>query len=331
MSVLADTHPTLLDLAKRQDPDGKIARIVEMLGQTNEILEDMTWVEGNLITGHTSTVRTGLPSVTWRKMYGGVQPSKSKTAQVTDNTGMLEAYAEVDKALADLNGNTAEFRLSEDKSFIESMSQELAETLFYGNEGSEPEAFTGFSPRFNDSTASNGENIIKGGSSDTDNQSMWLVVWGPDTVHGIIPKGSNAGLQHRDLGEQTKQNADGSMFQVYRSHYRWDAGLTVRDWRYIVRIPNIEISALTADASGGAKLLELMDDAISQIPNLGAGRPVFYMSRKINSYLRKQMKAAVKNSTLTMEKNEFGRWVPTYDGIPLKKVDKLAANEALVV
>lgn len=329
MSVLTDTYPTLLDLAKRVDPDGKIADIVEMLAQTNQILEDMVWTEGNLTTGHRTTVRTGLPSVTWRKLYQGVQPSKSRTAQVTDNTGMMEAYAEIDKALADLNGNTAAYRLSEDKGFIESMSQEMAETLFYGNEGSEPEAFTGLSPRFNDLSAENADNIIKGGSADTDNQSIWLVVWGPDTVHGIIPKGSTAGLQHRDLGETTKTLTDGSMYQVYRAHYRWDAGLTVRDWRYIVRICNIELSALTADATAGAKLIDLMAQALERIPNLGGGRPVFYMSRTLRSYLRRQLNNAVKNSTLTMEQVQQ-HWIMSFDGVPIKRVDKLSASEALV-
>jgi hypothetical protein len=323
-------YPTLLDLAKRQDPDGTIADIVELLNQTNQVLDDMVWVEGNLETGHRSTVRTGLPSSTWRKLYGGVMPSKSKTAQVTDNTGMLEAYAEVDKALADLNGRRAEWRLSEDKAFIESMSQEMAETVFYGNEGTEPEAFTGFAPRYNDTTAGNGGNIILGGSSDTDNQSIWLVGWGPDTVHGIIPKGSTAGLQTQDLGEQTKQNADGSMYQVLRTHYRWDAGLAVRDWRYVVRIANIEKSALTADASAGAKLLDLMDEAIGLIPSLDSVRPAFYMSRTLNTYLRKQARNAVKNSTLTIEQVEDSKWKMSYDGIPIRRVDKLAANEALV-
>ena len=110
---------TLVDLVKRQDPDGKIATIAEILNETNEILDDMVWMEGNLPTGHRTTVRTGIPAPTWRKLYGGVQPTKSTTAQVTDNTGMLEAYAEVDKALADLNGNTSEFRLSEDMAHIE--------------------------------------------------------------------------------------------------------------------------------------------------------------------------------------------------------------------
>ena len=150
MATLSSIHPTLLDVTKRLDPDGKIDTVAEILTQTNEVLSDMVWLEGNLPTGHRTTVRTGLPTPTWRKLYGGVQPTKSTTAQVTDSCGMLEAYAEVDKALADLNGNSAAFRLSEDRAHIEGMNQEFTSTLFYGNESSEPEAFTGFAPRFND-------------------------------------------------------------------------------------------------------------------------------------------------------------------------------------
>ena len=124
MAVLAENNPTLLDLAKRVDPDGRIATIVEILNETNEILPDMSWVEGNLPTGHRTTIRSGIPEPTWRRLYGGVQPTKSRTVQVTDNTGMLEAYAEVDKALADLNGNTGAFRLSEDRAHIEGIGQQ---------------------------------------------------------------------------------------------------------------------------------------------------------------------------------------------------------------
>jgi len=101
MSTLSVQNPTLLDVTKRLNPEGKIDMIGEILNETNEILEDMTWVEGNLVTGNRSTIRTGLPEPTWRKMYQGVQPTKSTTAQITDDCGMLEAYAEVDKALAD--------------------------------------------------------------------------------------------------------------------------------------------------------------------------------------------------------------------------------------
>lgn len=331
MATLADTHPTLLDLARRTDPDGSIADIVEILNQTNEILTDMVWVEGNLVTGHRTTIRVGLPTPTWRKLYGGVQPTKSRTVQVTDSCSMLEAYAEVDKALADLNGNTAEFRLSEDRPHIEGMSEEVADTLFYGNEGTEPEAFTGLSPRFNDSTAANGDNVIKADGAGSDNASIWLCVWGPNTGHGIVPKGSKAGLQMEDKGQVTIENVDGAggRMEAYRSHYRWDAGLTIRDWRYFVRICNIDRSALTADAATGSNLPNLMFQAYERLPNVTSGRAAWYMDRGLVTKLRQQSAAAVKNSTLTVDQ-VGGVMVTSFNGVPIRRVDRLASDEALV-
>jgi hypothetical protein len=331
MATLATTHPTLLDLAKRMDPQGKIDKIVEILNLTNEVLLDMVWVEGNLTTGNRTTVRTGLPTPTWRKLYGGVQPTKSTTAQVTDNCGMLEAYAEVDKALADLNGNTAEWRLSEETPHIEGMNEELATTIFYGDEGTAPEKFTGLSPRFNTTTAADGDNIILGGSSDTDNASIWLCVWGPNTGFGIVPKGSTAGLQMEDKGQVTIENVDGNggRMEAYRSHYRMDCGLTIRDWRYFVRIPNIDRSLLTKDASTGADLPSLMFEAMDRIPNLGAGRAVFYMDRSVKTKVRQQLAYARSSSTLTVEE-VGGVRTEMFQGIPMRRCDALSGDEALV-
>ena len=332
MAALSVTNPTLADVAKRLDPDGKIDTIVEILNETNEILEDATMIEGNLPTGHRTTIRTGLPAPTWRKLYGGVQPTKSTTAQVTDNTGMMEAYAEVDKALADLNGNTAAFRLSEDRAHLEGMNQEYVDTLFFGDETTAPAEFTGLAPRYNSTSASNGENIISGGGSGSDNTSIWLICWGPNTVHGIYPKGSVAGLTMTDKGQVTIEDVDGSggRMEAYRTHYRWDCGLTVRDWRYAVRIANIDKSNLTKDVSGSsADLTDLMAQAVEMIPSLGMGRPAFYCSRKIKSFLRRQIASKVSNSTLTMEQ-VGGKHVVMYDGIPVRRTDALAPDEAAV-
>ena len=334
MATLSDQNPTLMDLANATDPDGGIADIVEILNETNEVLDDMTWIEGNLTTGNRTSIRTGLPTPTWRKMYGGVQPDKGSQAQVDDTCGMLEAYAEVDKALADLSNNTAAFRMVEEKAHLEGLNQEIVDTMFYGNEDSEPEAFTGFSPRFNDLSADNADNIIAGGGSGSDNASIWLVVWSPQTCFGIIPKGSVAGLQRSDLGEVTIEDAsDGSntgRMQAYRTHYRWAAGLCVRDWRYVVRIANIDKSNLTKDASSSsADLPDLMFQAMTQIPNLSLGRAAWYMSRNTMSFVRRQCTAATSSSTLTID-NVGGKMVTNFSGIPLRRCDSLSADEALV-
>ena len=331
MATLATTNPTLADVAKRLDPSGNIDKIVEILNETNEVLDDMTFVEGNLPTGHRTTVRTGIPTPTWRKLYGGVQPTKSETAQVTDNCGMLEAYAEVDKALAHLNGNTSSFRMSEDAAHIEGLSQEVSDSLFYADENTEPEAFTGLAPRFNATSAANGDNIIAGGGSGSDNTSIWLVVWGPNTIHGIYPKGSVAGLQMSDKGQVTIEDVDGSggRMEAYRTHYRWDCGLSVRDWRYIVRIANIDVSNLAANKGGSsADLTDLMVQALELIPSLGKGRPVFYVNRTVRSMLRRQI-GNTTNVNLTLE-NFAGKQAVAFDGVPVRRCDSLTLTEATI-
>ena len=330
MTTLAITHPTLLDLKTRLDPKGNIAPIIEMLAQTNEIIDDMVFLESNELTGHTTTVRSGLPTPTWRKLYGGVQSTKSTTRKVKESLGMLEAYAEVDKALADLNGNASAFRLSEDRAHIEGMNQEFASTLFYANEATEPEAFTGFAPRFNDQAALNGENIITSAATPdgNDNTSMWLVVWGPNTCHGIYPKGSQAGLQQQDKGQVTIENVDGAggRMEAYRTHYRWDAGLVVRDWRYVVRI-NFDLEDLVKDAATGPDLTDLMVQALEIVPSLSMGRPAFYCNRTVRSWLRRQMVNKTKNSTLTFD-NQAGKRVLSFDGVPVRRCDALLSTEA---
>lgn len=335
MATLSDRNPTLLDLAKRLDPDDSIAQIVEIMAQENEILQDMSWQEGNLVTGNKTTTRTGLPAPTWRKLYGGVQPTKSKTAQVTDSVGMLEAYAEVDKKLADLNDNAAAFRLTEDTAHIEGISQELAQTLFYGNEATEPEAFTGLAPRFNSLSAQNADNIIDFGGTGSDNMSVWLCVWGPNTGFGIYPKGSKAGLDMKDLGEVTIENVDGAngRMQGYRTHYSWDAGLTVRDWRYFVRICNIDYSVLNAGDAGAVTaqkaLITAMIKASERIPSMGKGRAAWYVPRNVRENLRLGILEKISNN-LSWETVE-GKRVMTFDDIPVRRTDALVNSEARVV
>ena len=334
--VSATTHPTLLDYTKRQDPDKSIATIVETLSQTNEVLEDMVWQEGNQETGHRTTIRSGLPAPTWRKLYGGVQPSKSETVQVTDTIGNMEAYAEVDKQLADLNGNTAAFRMSEDMAHIEGMNQELADTLFYGDDSVASEEFTGFLPRYNSSSAESDENVLSGAAfggtalGTNDNSSIWLVVWGPNTMHGIYSKGSSMGLSKEDKGqvtiEDTAGGGTGGRMEAYRTHYKWCCGLRVRDWRYAVRM-TFKHSDLNADASAGLDLTRMMSDAIELIPNLSMGRASFYCNRKAKQYLRRQFVEKVKSSTLAMD-DVAGRSTLVFDGIPIRKVDAIRANEA---
>jgi hypothetical protein len=313
MATLSTSNLTLADWAKRTDPDGRVPVIAELLSQSNEILEDCVFKEGNLPTGERVVIRTGLPTVYWRALNQGIPSTKSTTAQVDEACGMLEARSEVDKDLAMLNGNTAQFRLSEDTAFLEAMNQTMATTLFYGNPGTDPKQFLGIAPRYSALTGSN-------------------------NAQNVITKGSKAGLMHEDLGEQTVYNSDGTRLQAYATRYQWKNGLVVKDWRYVVRICNIDVGDLIAQtttqaASASTALIKLMSRALYRIPNMAMGRAAFYMNRTVHSGLAI---AALDKSQYVLKVNEglsqFGTpysWL-SFQGVPLRRTDAIINTEAVV-
>lgn len=328
---------TLHDWAKRLDPDGKTPEIVELLAQVNPILTDALFMEGNLPTGHRTTVRTGLPAVAWRLLNGGVVTSKSKTATIDEQCGMLEAWSEVDKDLCELNGNTASFRLSEAQAFIEAMNQEAASTLFYGNSGTNPEEFTGLATRYSSLSAGNGQNIVNANGSGSDNTSIWLCSWGANTLHGVFPKGSKAGLIHEDMGLVTVSGVaagaeagigQGTRMRAYQDHWQWKLGIALRDWRYAVRIANIDTSNLVAETSA-ANLIKSMIKAIYRLPSTSLGKPVFYMNRTVAEMLDIQRFNAVAAAGLRYEEVD-GKQEMSFRGIPIRLNDALVNTEATV-
>ena len=340
MATIGTGQLTLVDWAKRLDPNGNVPAVAELLSQTNDVLEDCVFTEGNLPTGHRVVIRTGLPTVYWRMLNAGVPTSKSTTAQVDESCGMMEARSHIDVRLAKLNGNTAAFRLSEDTAFIEAMNQLQCETLFYGNPGVDPKTYLGLATRYGTiSGAGNAQNILDAGGTGSDNTSVYLVVWGDQTVFCPFPKGSQAGLQHKDLGEESVPDADGNYYQALRTLYQWENGLVVKDWRYVVRICNIDVTDLvgltgTQATSASTELIKLMSRAIDRIPNLNMGRAAFYGNRTVSSLLRIM---ALQKSTSALgikdSINQFGQAGKQLDflGIPVRKVDRLLNTEARVV
>ena len=332
VSALSTGALTLLDWAKRLDPNGSVPGIVELLGQTNEILDDAMWMKGNLPTGHRITVRTGLPTVYWRMMNQGIAPSKSTTAQVDEATAMLEAWSSVDKDLAELNGNVNAFRLSEARAYIEAMNQEMAGTLFYGNSGTSPEEFTGLAPRYSSLSAGNADNVISAGGSGSDNYSIWLIVWGDNTAFMTFPKGSTAGLVHENLGLQTvtvTQGVGGTLLRAYQDRWQWKCGFVLKDWRYVVRICNIDVSDLVGITSAPA-LQYYMTKATYRVPNIRAGKAAFYMNRTTAEYLDHQRRADVESGGQLSYEVVDGKSVMMFRKIPIRICDQLVTETTAV-
>jgi len=346
MAILGATALTYADWAKRLDDNYRIATIIELLSQTNEILEDLMVVEGNLPTGHKTTVRTALPQATWRLLNQGVPNAKSATAQIVDTCGNLETYSVIDKDIADLNGNTAEFRLSEVKAFLEGMSQQVSATLFYGNQFLNPERFTGLAPRYSTVTAASAAtaaNVLDAGGVGSTNTSIWGVVWGSDTTHGTFPKGKITGLQHKDMGEWPVADASGNTYQAYRDHFKWEIGLVVRDWRYNFRVANIDVTALTG--VNAANLINLLIRGVYRWPTAPAGttviqtsdtpevkasmgRCVLYANRIVRTYL--DIQAANKTNVLLRLEEWNGKPITTFRGVPVRTCDALLNTESRV-
>jgi hypothetical protein len=349
MAILGTSAITYADWAKRLDDGYKVARIIELLSQTNEILEDMLVIEGNLPTGHKTTVRTGLPQATWRFLNQGVPNAKSTTAQIVDTVGNLETYAVIDKDIADLNGNTAEFRLSEVKAFLEGMSQQVAQTLIYGNQFINPERFTGLAPRYSTSLTTGpgasltAANVLTGGGLVNNNTSLWVGVWGDDTLHATFPKGKITGLQHRDMGEWPVTDGSGNTYQAYRDHFKWEIGLVLRDWRYVVRIANVDTTQLSGVSA--ANLINLLVRALYRLPTApttattiqtsdtdqvraSMGRTVIYCNRVIRTYLDLQ---AMNKTNVLLRIEEFdGKPITTFRGIPIRTCDAIGNFEATI-
>lgn len=334
MAVLNSGVLTLLDHMKRTDPNGKVAKIVEILSQSNSLLEDMKFKEGNLPTGERTTIRTGMPVVYWRLLNQGVPTSKSTTAQVDEACGMLEAWSEVDKELAKLNGNESDFRLSEAQAFLEAMNQEQAQTVIYGNSGTAPEEYNGLAVRYSTiSGAVNGQNVIDAGGTGSDNTSIYLVVWGDQTVHGIFPKGSQAGIEHEDLGlvtVETTAGIAGNRMRAYQDHWIWKCGLVVKDWRYVVRVANIDVSNLVS-GTGATDITNMMIKASHRIPNINMGKAVFYANRSVVQYLDIQRRDDVSTGGGLSYADVDGKQVASFRGIPIKVVDAILETEARVV
>lgn len=338
MATLSTGQLTLADYSKRIGPDGKIDPVAELLSQQNEILEDVVFKEANQPTSHVVAVRTGLPSVYWRQYNAGVPSSKSTTAQITEPCAMLESRSHIDAKLLQLNGNSAAFRLSEESAFIEAMGQEMTSKIFNGNVGSDMKTFSGLATRYSSTSAGNGGNVILAGGAGSDNASIYLVVWGEQTVFCPFPKGSRAGLQSRDLGEESVQDASGGWYQAARSLFQWDAGLVVKDWRYVVRIANIDVSDWvgvtgTQASTASTNVIKLMMRAIARIPNFQMGRAAFYANRSIKEGLMIQA-LEKSNSALGINQamTQFGQNIQqlTFMGIPVRSVDGLGIAESLV-
>jgi len=330
-TAIGSTYLTLLDYAKREKPGGGIDQVIEVLAASNPILADANVLEGNLTTGHRSTQRATQPSGSWRLLNYGVSPEKSTTVQRDDACGILEAYSKVDVDVASLGGNEAAFRASEDDAFVMGLNSTAATAIFYGNQGINPEQIQGLGPRYNLTTGDYSSQIISASGSGDDNTSVWFITWGPKTVTLIYPKGSTAGLTSEDMGKQLVTDSSGLLYTAYVTKFQWKLGLALLDYRYAIRICNIDVSDLTSDAASGADLLDKMTDAYYARPTIDLGnmaKTFVYCNKTVAKFLHKQAQNK-SNVNLTID-SPAGKPIVSFLDAPVRVCDNITSAEATV-
>lgn len=345
-------HPSLLDVAMTfGGKDGKPYKVANLLSVTNEVIPHFPFLPTNEELTMKGMAQTGLPAVTLGRYYKGVKVSKGGWTPVEDACAMAKGRAEIDKDLAELSGNTREYRRKRNIGFVEAMNQKFAQQLIYGSGGGDD--VLGLALRYNDkSSISGARNILDAGGTGIDNTSIYLVVAGEYSVHGIYPKSSKAGLSHQDLGEIDAFDDDGLPYRAYAELWDWKFGLHVLDFRYIVRIANVDVSDLmdltgTQALTAPTSLLKLMVRTFAKIPAMGVGRPMFLANRSVKEML--SVMALEKNQNVlafTQALNHFGTVAPgsvagtqgeirggqlTFMGVPVLTMDGILDTEDPVV
>lgn len=342
--------PTLADLTSRMNGAGKQVYIAEMLSQAVSLYEDIPMLEANEVGGHEFVFRTSIPAGSWRQYNMGVPYSKSTTAKARVGLGALEDYSQVDRMLGEDSGDIDRFRENEDVAFLEGMGQTMEQTGFYGNTVTNPAEFMGLSPFYNtvtQSTAQNAQNVIDGAGTGSSNSSMWMICWGERTIFGLYPRGSKAGITMEDKGDTVPgYDSVGNRFEAYTSWFRQQMGLCPQDWRYGVRVANIDTTNNGLAGPNALDLFATLAEMMLYPPHLGKNtsgitktdaqtdpapgiRPVIYVNRTVRHWMDVQ---AMRDRNVLLQINDYaGRVVDGFRQIPIKISDQLLTTEARVV
>ena len=320
----------LVDLAKRSDPSGVLADIAEVLNESNDVVKDIPMMPSNAAFGHRVTMRSSLPTVSWAKMNKGSAKSKSSTKQVVDTIGMLVALSDVDAKLKDVVMDFDAKRRSEDDAFLEKFSQTVANTIFYGDEVTEEDGFTGLAPRLDSlQTSVYTDSYVKAhhaSPSGNDYTSIYIVDWGPRGVHGIYPPNTTGGLGKEDQGKQRVLDENNNPFMAFTMEYKWYVGLSIADPRHAARLANIDLSQVLADTS--VLLCDSMVEVLNAMAPRSGMQRVAYCRRELVTALWKQVH---NKGNLMISINEYlGEFRPHIYGVPLVACDQISKTESLL-
>ena len=324
---MASEFLTLMDLRATLMPDGSpVKSYAELLAKENDILDDIPWTAGNLLTGDIHFKRTALPKAQIRRINQGFDSSKGAKESVTDTCVEIVSRMTVDMRELDLAPSPEQYLLSESKGHIAVMNEDVVTSFFYG---ADPEGIRGIAPRLGSLSHNQ---VINAGGTGKNLASVYIVKWDTDEITGIYPKNTKAGLEVFTKENEYVQDKDGKMFRAHVTEWSWFVGLKVRDERYLARLCNIDRDALLTGSNAQEARQDLFRKLIiakNKIYHAEQGRVVMYADPEIFNIL--EIAAFEKaNLALGYTDIESDRRVLKFAGIPIKRNDAQSIAEKKV-
>lgn len=300
-------------------------RILELMNETNEWLNDAPYDEANDGTANTTVVRTSLPKGSHRYYNQGVKTEASQTDTIHDITETIESYSVVDKMLVDDSPNPSETRMSEEIAFIEGLAQTMSDDFIYGNNATNKAQINGLATRRN---KVDGKQCISFNGSNANKQtSVYLVMWGKDKVKLIYPRGAKGlGTKVEDKGAITETFNDGTKMEAYQTHYINRFGVAVRNPKALIRICNIDMnSEMSADTK--MALVKKIIAAKAYLPS-GNGTISILCNQEIKSILDEA--TMDKSNVIYPMTDPWGKEVEIIRQMRIRRCDAILNTEAVV-
>jgi hypothetical protein len=326
---------SLLDVAKKGD------KVAEVLTLKNKMMGDIPYMEMNEGTTHKESIRSFLPSPKYRKANQALAAAKSGLEERTFSAAHFESRSQMDAKVAQRGGmdRVALNRWNQAMGHIQAMANEHARLMIYGSPSGEGNKEPGLADIYYTKTTATSEtakNVVDAAGSGSDNTSIYLINWNPNSVFGVYPKGTQAGLKRTDYSEGGKlvqlQGLDDTgaagTFYGYDEIFEIDHGLVVKDWRQCARIANIDVSDLKAGSGTNPQLLDLLITAQYRLDDMSGA--VIYCNRTVHGMLHKQALSQVKAGGGLTFMNYGGETVLSFNGMPIRIQDAILETEAAV-
>jgi len=312
---------TALEVARRSsNPDA--FTIIETMAMTNSMLTELPAIMANDGAVHTTLQRRSYPGGEHRIYNRGVGNRSSQTEPIRNWIAMLEAFSDVDVALAGHSGNPSALYQSEASAFLAGMGIDQANDLVYGNHSHNPAEIDGLAIRYR----SLGKHCISFGGTGNELTSIYLVAAGPQACHLIYPKGSTSvGASRNDLGVNRVKDSEGKSFMAHTDHFKAEYGIAIAHPDAVIRIANIPID-LTADQR--KDLIELVLRHQKKLTK-GIVNTILFA----NEDLIYQIERAGREAQYVVfpESDVWGKPVSSINGLRLRQQDAILSTEGEAV